>query len=284
MSILRVVSVHGVSTDIIPIKKDYALALEQKLVQELTKLKVIPAHANQSQIDQIITFDQVNYSDIGAPQRKKIYDSYRADAARLENFLDKALDALVIDQLRKQLIGAGGNVLVYQSTYWKEAIRQRVVEKITPFIPTSGSISLIGHSLGSVVGFDVAYYNPVNNPNWTCQNFYLSNLFTIGSPIAIFTLDLQDTDGQPKTRYTNPPDMKLVRDDGVWYNFFDAQDLIGYPLETLYPNQVKDFLVQTGTLPQTAHIGYWSNDEVAANIAARLKLDYERVTGQKIQS
>lgn len=282
MSILRVVSVHGVSIDIIPIKKDYALALEQNLVQHLTKLKVIPDHADQSQIDQIITFDQVNYSDIGAPQRQRVYDSYRTEAARLENLLDKALDAVVIDQLRKLVIGAGGNVLIYQSSYWKETIRQRVVEKITPYIQTDGAITLIGHSLGSVVGFDVAYYNPWNNPDWQAQNFYLSNLFTLGSPIAIFTFDLQDTDGQPKTRFTNPPNMKLVREGGVWYNFFDAQDVLGYPLEKLYPNQVSDFLVQTGTWPLTAHTHYWWNDEVAAQIATRLKLDYERITGQKV--
>jgi hypothetical protein len=67
--------------------------------------------------------------------------------------------------------------------------------------------------------------------------------------------------------------------DGVWYNFLDAQDLIAYPLETLFTGkfQVKDFRVETGLLPISAHTGYWRNADVADRIAQRLKLDLARI-------
>lgn len=282
MSILRVLSVHGVSTSVIPISQDYAQALEENIVRQLIRLKVIPQQASQSQINEVISFDRADYSDIGATERQRIFTDYQQEAARLENVLDKALNTVIIDSLRRLLIGAGGNVLIYESNYWKDEIRQRVLDRITPYVNVDGAISLIGHSLGSVVAFDVAYYNSCHNPDWLKHNFFVSNLFTLGSPIALFTLDTQDDSGQPKSRYVQPDAFKVVRENGVWYNFFDAQDIIGYPLEKLYPNHVRDLLVQTGTSPLHAHTNYWWNEEVAAKIAERLKLDYERVTGQKV--
>ncbi len=73
--------------------------------------------------------------------------------------------------------------------------------------------------------------------------------------------------------------MQPKREDGVWYNFLDAQDLIAYPLETLYTGkfQVKDIRVETGLLPISAHTGYWHNADVADRIAQRLKLDLARI-------
>lgn len=282
MSILRVLSVHGVSTDIIPVNTDYAQALENNIVQHLMRLKVIPARASQSEINEIITFDRADYSDIGIAERQRVLNAYQQEAARLENIIDKALDVAIFDSLRRLIIGAGGNVLIYESSYWKEEIRNRVLDRVTPYINVDGAISVIGHSLGSVVAFDVAYYNAWHNPKWLQNNFFVSNLFTLGSPIALFTLDTQDEDGQPKSRYACPDNFKIVREDGTWYNFFDAQDVIGYPLGKLYPNHVQDILVQTGTSPLHAHTNYWWNDEVAAKISERLKLDYERVTGKKV--
>jgi hypothetical protein len=73
----------------------------------------------------------------------------------------------------------------------------------------------------------------------------------------------------------------LVQDDGVWYNFLDAQDVIAYPLQVLFKDafNVEDIVVQTGTNPRKAHDGYWENAEVADFIAGRLKLDFLRING-----
>jgi hypothetical protein len=110
----------------------------------------------------------------------------------------------------------------------------------------------------------------------------------MGSPIALFTMEMDDTTGQQKPRYmpaaVNRPlartgDMQPNLAEGVWYNFLDAQDLIAYPLETLFTGkfQVKDIRVETGLLPLSAHTGYWHNVDVADQIAKRLKLDLARI-------
>ena len=62
-------------------------------------------------------------------------------------------------------------------------------------------------------------------------------------------------------------------------NFFDPQDVIGYPVELYFKNKfsAKDVIVGTGIDPVTAHSEYWHSHEVVSKIAERLKLDYERI-------
>jgi surfactin synthase thioesterase subunit len=153
---------------------------------------------------------------------------------------------------------------------------------IGKYINSGDAVTIIGHSLGSVVAFDTVYYN--SNKDWAKSNFLPANLITMGSPIALFST-VPDDDGQPKWRYdpkqTNASPIRLVHEQGVWYNFLDAQDLIGYPLNLLYKDKyvVEDILVQTGTLPLQAHTDYWKDKEIARIIGERLRLDYERLNG-----
>jgi hypothetical protein len=203
-----------------------------------------------------------------------------------------AIEKAVFDKLRRIIITSVSDVLVYESEYWRDQIRSMLLEKINPYITSTDPVSVVGHSLGSVVAFDTLYYNSRHNPVWQAANFKPLNLFTLGAPIALFSLELDNDTGEQKPRYfpeeatppeldpTNTnPDLQPVRAEGVWYNFLDAQDLIGYPLETLFKGKfiVKDILVQTGTNPIKAHAEYWNNEEVAQRIAERLKQDWERL-------
>ncbi len=278
MSVLHLISIHGVTNKALPTGIDYSLDLHKNIVEELTnRHHIIPKNATPAQVEAIISFDHADYSTVGVAARQKVYEAYLTKAAQVENLLDKTLDALLYRKLREFVIGNGGSVLIYESDYGKTKIRDMVSDLVTVAIPRHRSISLVGHSLGSVVSFDVAYWYPFHDPYWQRYNFFLSNLFTIGSPLALFTLDLQ-AEATAKTRYNNPPDMQLVAKGGAWYNFFDAQDLIAYPLENLYPGKVSDYLVQTGTSPLAAHAGYWKNKEVASRIAGKLAQDYAALT------
>jgi hypothetical protein len=140
-------------------------------------------------------------------------------------------------------------------------------------------VSIISHSLGSVVAFDTLYASVGHNPRWKDDDFRPTNLFTMGSPIALFTLDLEREPARRGTRASEEQHEPLVQDDGVWYNFLDAQDVIAYPLQVLFKDayEVEDIVVQTGTNPRKAHDGYWENPEVADFIAGRLKLDFLRI-------
>lgn len=289
-----VITVHGISDSVL--HDDYTYNFKNLLYDKLKHLKVIPEKASQEEYDQYIVFDYVNYSDIGHTAELLVLDAYTKERNKLYNFLDQLIERAAFDQIRRQIITSLSDVMVYQSTKWRDQIRQRLLDKINPFVTSGDAVSVVGHSLGSVVSFDTVYYNSRKNPSWLAAGFKPSNLFTIGSPIGLFSLELEDDTGVQKPRYftsaatpdyldpknTNP-DLDPVRSDGVWYNFLDAQDLIGYPLEVLFEGKfkVKDFLVQTGTNPLTAHTEYWNNNEVTQHIAERLALDYKRISGGK---
>jgi hypothetical protein len=283
---LRLIFVHGISAEIV--RGDYTVELCNLLRARLTAHGVLPANATQDQIDGIVTFERVNYSDVGQAEEEGVLAAYRQERGRLYSLPDDALELIAYDKVRAQMITAVSDCLIYESAVQREEIRQRVVDAVTPYVATGDAVSIVGHSLGSVVAFDTAYFNSRHNVAWLKAGFKPTNLFTMGSPIALFTMEMDDATGQQKPRYmpagannTLAPtgDVQPNLTDGVWYNFLDAQDLIAYPLATLFTGkfQVKDIRVETGLLPLSAHTGYWHNADVADQIALRLKLDLARI-------
>lgn len=291
MATLRVIFVHGISD--ISMNFDYTSGFSDRLVENLKQLKVIPERAGVPEIAKIITFERVDYSEIGKAAEDRLQAAYEKEKGSLYNLADKLLDKFAyFDLARRFFITAVSDVLLYESDYWRDKVRQTLLDKINSYIKSNDPVSVVGHSLGSVVSFDTLYYNSRHNPDWLAANFKPTNLFTIGAPIACFSLELDDQTGEQKPRYlpadqTPPeldpantnPDLHFIRDEGVWLNMLDAQDLIGYPLEEIFKDKfrVKDILVQTGTNPLKAHTDYWKNAEVTRLVAERLALDYKRV-------
>lgn len=289
MAVLRVIFVHGISD--VSMNFDYTGGFSDRLVARLKQLKVIPERAGKPEIDKIITFERVDYSEIGKAEEDRLLAAYEKEKRSLYNMADKLLDQFAFfDQARRFFISSVSDALLYESDYWRDKVRQALLDKINPYVKSHDPVSVVGHSLGSVVSFDTLYYNSRHNPDWLAANFKPTNLFTIGAPVACFSLELDDQTGQQKPRYlpadqTPPeldpantnPDLHFIRDEGVWLNMLDAQDLIAYPLEEIFKDKfrVKDILVQNGTNPVKAHTDYWKNDEVAHRVAERLALDYK---------
>ena len=283
---LRLIFVHGISAEIV--HGDYTAELCDLIRAKLMAIGVLPANATQDQIDAIVTFTPVNYSDVGQTEEDGVLAAYKAERGRLYSLPDDALELAVFDRARTQMITAVSDCLVYESAIQRDEIRRRLLDAIAPYVGTGDAVSIVGHSLGSVVAFDTAYFNSRHNDAWLKAGFKPTNLFTMGSPIALFSMEMDDTTGEQKPRYApagadNAPaptgEMQPNLAKGVWYNFLDAQDLIAYPLETLFTGkfQVKDIRVETGLLPLGAHTGYWHNADVADRIAQRLKLDLARI-------
>jgi hypothetical protein len=232
-------------------------------------------------VAQVITFEQVNYSMIGNDAQQRLLKAYEQESEKLYRLVHRLNRIAGMDGVRRTMITAVTDVMVYRTEAWRNQIQQLMAESMGRYAGTDDAVSIIAHSLGSVVAFETIYDNVRNNPSWTDAGFKPSNLFTMGSPIALATLDMDDWIGS----YNPPPGAPViphaepVRDDGVWYNFLDAQDLIAYPLEVLFQDRFKiqDIVVQTGANPGKAHTGYWTNNEVIEFIAGRLKLDFQRI-------
>lgn len=274
MKKVHIIFVHGVSDSII--KRDYSAGLVKLITSRLKSL-----FPNQN-ISDIATFENVNYSEIGHEEEQKVLDAYIKQSSQMYNIFDKTLEGWGLDKIRKLVITAISDAFIYESNFWKEKIRTRVLEKINPYINKNEPVTVVGHSLGSVVSFDTCYFNSRHNKDWKKYSFKPTNLITFGAPIALFSLEL-DKQGNQKYRYMpekNPDKVcedaiQPIKDNGKWYNFFDAQDLIGYPLQELFKGKfnVQDYLVQTGTFPYIAHMQYWENDFIADKITDRLRID-----------
>lgn len=279
MNTLRLIFIHGISPNVI--NWNYSLSLSNLLVAKLMEYGVIPEGASPEEVAQVITFEQVNYSMIGDDAQERLLAAYEREAEKLYGFTARLNRMAGLHKVRKQIITSVSDVMVYKSEYWRKEIHELVVDRIDPYLETGDAVTIIAHSLGSVVAFDALYDNIRNNPKWLAANFKPANFFTMGSPLALFTLDMDRTIGSRNPPPDGPviPHSELVVDEGVWYNFLDAQDVIAYPLEAVFEDRfnVQDVVVQTGTNPNKAHNGYWDNDEITDFMGVRLKLDFQRI-------
>ncbi|OBA27118.1 DDHD-domain-containing protein [Hanseniaspora valbyensis NRRL Y-1626] len=125
----------------------------------------------------------------------------------------------------RSLIGdIGLDILLYDNNYYKEKIIESVINELNSKFDKFKQlhndieleISLIGHSLGSLILFDI-----LNNKQYYEKlNFRVINFFGIGSPVSIFKLIQRD-----KLKD------ELYCDN--YYNVFHECDPIGYRMEPL---------------------------------------------------
>lgn len=279
MNVLRVIFVHGISRNVI--KGDFSLKTSTLLLKKLVEYGVVPAGATPEEVAQVITFEQVNYSMVGNEAQQRLLRAYEQESEKLYSLVHRLNRIAGLDNVRRTMIMAVTDVLIYKTESWRKEIQQLMADKLDRYAGTDDAVSVIAHSLGSVVAFETIYDNVRHNPRWTAAEFKPANLFTMGSPLALATLDMDARIGSHNPTPGSPaiPHAEPVRDDGVWYNFLDAQDLIAYPLEVLFQDRFKlqDIVVQTGANPGKAHTGYWTNNEVIEFIAGRLKLDFQRI-------
>lgn len=210
-------------------------------------------------------------------------------------------DALTPDHaLRSFMTFFLGDVIAYTADN-NNNLREEVWKQMQP-VCQSAPYSIIAHSLGSVIAFDYLYklfsthlflpekkevehrtaLDPILQPYK--QNFH--HLFTMGSPLALFTLrqgSLWNKGINPFSGLRNP----IVRAEGhhplpkglkrVWMNFYDKKDYLAYPLRELFsinplyrqePDAIPiDVVVQCGEIAMDAHTGYWSDSTIASSIA-----------------
>lgn len=137
-------------------------------------------------------------------------------------------------------------------------------------------LTFIAHSLGTVITSDYIYEqnNPTSDTSRTKimkERFVLDNLFTVGSPISLFSLRF----GGPEM-FTSP--VSVESPSGRWVNIFDEDDPVGMPLKVLNEayNKVvhKDVLVNSGVYG-ISHTNYFKrSSKVLDIICQKLAIDW----------
>ena len=210
---------------------------------------------------------------------------------------------LAYDRLRGFVVEALGDAVAYrrgtadgENFYYR--LHARIRERLAALRARLGGVDaplvVVAHSLGSVVMSDYAWdaQHPETGRAQGVDPFErletLAGLVTFGSNIPLFTLAL------PRVIAIAPPRASPVLPDAVravaqWHNYYDPDDVLGWPLKTLAPGGPlapdehayadavdADHAIEvggalTGWNP-LSHTGYWNDraflEPVAAQIAA----------------
>ena len=287
MAVVNVIVIHGIGA----LRKagtQYSLPLQQN----------IRKHFGITD-PEALRFHEVDWSDIGDALENELIDDKQVIPRNqwprpwlpLRHGIGEVLDKLlgVSVEFRRFLLTGVGDTLIYRTPRGEREIQYRLIKTILQVRTELGAtdphrpryVSIIAHSLGSVIAYDVAA-RLAGEYSERVAGLGLSHFFTLGSPLALFSL----------LAYRNPDEthysergVLLDRPDrsGEWLNFYDQQDVASFLLEKVYPPRpdvpgrhytIQDIRVQTGTFH--AHTNYWTNDDVAKAIAKRLRADYEK--------
>jgi len=183
-------------------------------------------------------------------------------------------------KLRRFVVEFLGDVLAYQPTAHSERSNAYVqihevlndaVDRLEAENQSEGlELTFVAHSLGSVVVSDFLYDHQ--------QEFQAVNLFTLGSPLALWTLIHGDPD-----KAACPA--RVAEPHGVWINILDDDDIVGYPLRGVnrhYRRAVhRDYVTEIGAPvlrhSVASHTAYWTDGNVVKPIARKLADDYLRL-------
>lgn len=139
--------------------------------------------------------------------------------------------------------------------YVNDAPVRRAINEIVAAHITSEPTVVVGHSLGSVVGYEVLRAN---------ANNLVALFVTVGSPLGIRAV---------RRRLATPLTMPVGV--GGWYNAFDTRDVVAlYPLDEvnfgITPQIENHSSVDNHTENRHGIVGYLDDAQVAAKIAIAL--------------
>ncbi|SCW02739.1 LAFE_0F13212g1_1 [Lachancea fermentati] len=170
---------------------------------------------------------------------------------------DLTLDG--VKPLRKVLGDVVLDLLLYGEYHYKYKIRMEVVKQLNDLYNLycsrnpdfDGQVHIIGHSLGSLIVFDI-----LSNPNRYPLDFEVQSYFSIGSPVGVFKL-IQKTkiapyNGKDKSEAVDKPRCQN------FYNIFHVCDPVAYRVEPLVDRNMSSF--------QPAYVPHWTNSDLAAKV------------------
>lgn len=271
---IAVAVVHGIGMQ----GPDFAARFQEKLTQQFAQEV---GQEVQSSVGEII-IKPVYWAPVLQNSEdelwKRLKQGGKLDFIKLRKFLvDFAADAFAYQPIPKDRTVYDGIHAVFAET-----LRSLAAEA-----GDRAPLCVVAHSLGSVIASNYFYDLQTNKISEPVRNQMgdtplergetFSHFYTLGSPIAIWSLRYTDF-GAPIA----VPSPKLSEHhphlEGEWVNFYDEDDVCGFPLKTLnrqYRERVKaDVAVNVGELLASwnpaSHLGYWEDNDVVRPIARAL--------------
>lgn len=214
---------------------------------------------------------------------------------------------LAWNRLREFMVSFAGDAIAYQPAPGNRDVYEQVHQVVARTLRSlsgeagpAAPLCVVSHSLGTIVASNY-FYDVQTQPRRKIvpdrvlaemgqspleKGETLAFFYTLGSPIALWSLRYADF-GAP----LRMPAPDLARHwpglRGEWINFYDKDDVIGYPLKTVnaaYGEAVtEDRAVGVGSFltgwTPASHVGYWTDGKVTGPIAASLAAAWKKLNG-----
>ncbi|EDO19531.1 hypothetical protein Kpol_1018p63 [Vanderwaltozyma polyspora DSM 70294] len=144
---------------------------------------------------------------------------------------------------RKMLGDVGLDILLYDDPHYKDRILHELHHELNNVYTIfkkknpnfDGQVHIVGHSLGSLISFDV-----LSDPEHYKLDFQVNNFFCIGSPVGVFKL-VQRTRIGNNPYETRKDVLSQIPSCKNLYNIFHICDPIAYRMEPLVELSMADF-------------------------------------------
>ena len=192
--------------------------------------------------------------------------------------------------LRKFGMGFMGDVVAYQGRPVYDEIHRCLAEALRANLKTgSGHLTIIAHSLGSVIASNFVYDHTIKVGKAFQDGFGVSfsNFFSLGSPLVLYAMRSANGEVFTPARLLDHFDrpVRVESETGYWLNLFDEHDIIGYPIKPVnrfYQEAVTadltvdvgDFLTHWNPL---SHAHYWDDAGIGRIIADKLAIDFAAI-------
>ncbi|MFC7370618.1 chemotaxis protein [Fictibacillus iocasae] len=204
--------------------------------------------------------------------------------------------ALHYSELRQFVIHFLGDAIAYQPSSMHNQNYEKVhhvyaqgLQELSSKAGADSPLFIAAHSLGSVITSNYFYdlqeipdrlppmikEAALSSPIERGET--LTGLFTLGSPLALWSLRYLDFD-RPIT--VPSPHLKKHHPNlkGDWLNIYDQDDCFGFPLKPISPGYnsavSQDMEINTGTFPSNltplSHLHYFTTDSIISLIATSL--------------
>ncbi len=280
---LAVAIVHGIGSQ----GPNFSDAMQAKLVERFAaRARITFASAND-----VLQFQPVYWAPVLSKRETKLWskltDGKNLDWTAMRRFMvEFAADAIAYQPMPSER-----NVYADVHGVFADAL-SNVARRAGPDVP----LVVIAHSLGTVIASNY-FYDLQESPKRASakrpdlvpksvrakigdtpleRGETLSWLFTMGSPIGLWSLRYENPDFGVPIRVPSEAFTEEHRELRCgWVNLYDEDDVIAYPLKDLYPGAIlEDAQVNVGNLLSSwnplSHGGYWTDADVTDRIAGDL--------------
>ncbi|MFT6734826.1 MAG: hypothetical protein ACJAS9_003028 [Polaribacter sp.] len=253
MKRLAIAVIHGLGSE----EEFYSVELKHRITEEYLK-------GAEGRLEDDLLFHEIYWGDLV----KEELESFRAKANYKGDLAYQNLRQIMTDTQALSLLYTPGTV-IYESInnrikdgLRKFASHRRVDTSTTPLV-------ILAHSYGGVMM--THYIRMMKESNSELNNFEtlktLNGYITFGNPLGVYAMNGANSELGLSCDITGEALPEDLAKRAKWYNFYDKDDIIAYPLKGLSDefnaNVDGDFEINVGSAATSwnpaCHTGYWED-------------------------